>query len=129
MLPAPVTKTMVIKLAMIFAQRFMLSLKTRDMNTIRIGISSSIAKTNNNSSVTFIPVLPAIIPANTPGFINPTISAKIILNSTTIHNVDSLALLSSIREADFLICISLAVYSNKQNINLTPFLCLFLDCY
>src|SRR5512136_2338955 len=92
------TQRMVMTPPMMFTQRLTLYFNSRDRKTIAIEISVTIAAINKNSGVICVPstALPATICFRNPGYMKEKISAKAMLNMMKIHNVESLAFISSI---------------------------------
>jgi hypothetical protein len=80
---------------MVFAQRLALRFKMRDTKIIAIGISMSSANTSNSPCVIGTPPGPST-PCNAPGWMKPTMSAKAMLNMTTIQSVEILVPISFI---------------------------------
>ena len=89
--PPPITQRIVITLATMFDQRFALYCKILDRTIIAIGISTSNENINKNAWGSS----KDIISFKAPGFKNPIISAKIMLNITKIHRYESFTFIST----------------------------------
>ena len=75
---------------MVFSQRFGRAGKLRLRKIMMMGSAVRIEKSSSRLCVTGNPKEPSMIFWSAPGCIKPIMSAKVMLNITTIHNAASL---------------------------------------